>query len=96
MWSIRKAVEQWGKPFVSYKTKAILELPGEESLVFNLCPRKELFYATGVRRTPSHGPALAAKATIVRSKQPVILISLLTASTPPVVLVCTAVMYQVV
>ena len=37
--------------------------PGEELLVFNFCPRKGLFSATGVRRTSSQGaaPALAAK-----------------------------------
>ena len=38
--STRKAVEQWGKALVYYKTKAVLEFPGEESLVFNFCPRK--------------------------------------------------------
>ena len=32
--------------------------PGEESLVFNFCPRKGLFSATGVRRTPSQARAL--------------------------------------
>ena len=51
--STRRAVEQWGKPLVYYKTKAVLGFPGEESLVFNFCPRKGLFSATGVRRTPS-------------------------------------------
>ena len=60
--STRKAVEQWGKPLVYYKTKAVLGFPGEELLVFNFCPRKELFSATGVRRTPSQGAALALTA----------------------------------
>ena len=61
----RKAVEQWGKPLVYYKTKAVLGFPGEKSLLFNFCPRKELFSATDVSRTPSQGTALAlaAKAT---------------------------------
>ena len=36
--------------------------PEEESLVFNFCPRKELFSATGVRRTPSQEAALALAA----------------------------------
>ena len=31
--STRKTVEQWGKPLVYYKTKAVLGFPGEESLV---------------------------------------------------------------
>ena len=56
--SIRKAVKQWGKPLVYYKTKAVLGFPGEELLVFNFCPRKWLFSATGGRRTLSQGPAL--------------------------------------
>ena len=56
--STRKAVEQWGKPFVYYKTKAVLGFPREESLVFNFCARRGLFSATGVRRTPSQGEAL--------------------------------------
>ena len=33
--STRKVVEQWGKPLVYYKTKAVLGFPGEESFVFN-------------------------------------------------------------
>ena len=59
----RQAVEQWGKPLVYYKTKAVVGFPEEESLVFNFCPRKGLFSATGVRRTPSQGaaPTSAAK-----------------------------------
>ena len=60
--STRKAVEQWGKPLVCYKTKAVLGFTGEESLVFNFCLRKGLFSATGVRRTPSQGAALALAA----------------------------------
>ena len=38
-----KAVEQWGKPLIYYRNKAVLGFSGEESLVFNFCPRKELF-----------------------------------------------------
>ena len=61
--SARKAVEQWSKPLVYNETKAVLRLPGEESLVFKLCLRKGLFSATGGIRTPSQGavPGLAAK-----------------------------------
>ena len=47
--STRKVAEQWGKPLVYYKRKAGLGFQGEESLVFNFCPRKGLFSATGVR-----------------------------------------------
>ena len=57
--STRKAVEQWCKAFVYYKTKGVLGFPGKESLVLNLSPRKRLFSATGVSRTPSQGAALA-------------------------------------
>ena len=57
--STRKAVEQWGKPLVYYETKAVLGFPGEESLVFNFCPRKGLVSATDVKRTPSQGVVLA-------------------------------------
>ena len=53
---------QWGKPLVYYKTKAVSRFPGEESLVFNFCPRKGLLSTTGVRRTPSQGTALALAA----------------------------------
>ena len=60
--STRKAVEQWGKPLVYYKTKAVLGFPGEESLVFNFCPRNGLFSAAGVRRTPSQEAALGLAA----------------------------------
>ena len=58
----RKALEQWGNPLVYYETKAVLEFPGERSLAFNFCPRKRLFSATGVRRTPSQEAALALAA----------------------------------
>ena len=51
----REAVEQWGKPLVYYITMAVLGFLGEETLVSNFCPRKGLFFATGVRRTPSKG-----------------------------------------
>ena len=51
--SALKAVEQWGKPIIYYRTQAVLGFPGDESLVFNFCPRKGLFSATGVRRIPS-------------------------------------------
>ena len=37
-----KAVEQWGKPSIYYRNKAVLGFPGEESLVFKFCPRKGL------------------------------------------------------
>ena len=60
--STRKALKQWSKQFVCYKTKAVLGFLGEEPLVFNFCPRKGLFPATGVRRTPSRGAALALAA----------------------------------
>ena len=58
----RKAAEQWGNPLVYYETKAVLGFPGERSLAFNFCPRKRLFSATGVRRTPSQEAALALAA----------------------------------
>ena len=58
----RKVEEQWGKPLVYYKIKALLRFPGEESLVFNLCPREGLFSATGMKRTPSQGAVLALAA----------------------------------
>ena len=38
--STRETVEQWCKPLVYYKTKAVLGFPGEESLVFNFCASK--------------------------------------------------------
>ena len=57
--STRKTLEQWGKPLVYYKTKSVLGFPGEESLVFNFCPRKGSPSATGVRQTPTQGTALA-------------------------------------
>ena len=49
--STRKAVEQWGKPLVYHKTKAVLGF-ARESLVFNFCPQKGLFFATCVRADP--------------------------------------------
>ena len=57
-----KGVEQWGKPLVYYETNAIFGFPGEDSLVFNFCPRKGLLSATGVIRTPSQGAALGLAA----------------------------------
>ena len=57
-----KAGQQWGKQLVYYKIKAVLWFSGEESPVFNFCPRKGLFSATGVRQTPSQGAALALAA----------------------------------
>ena len=60
--STRKAVEQWGKPLVYYETNAVLGFLGEESIFFNFCPRKGLFSAIGLRRTPSRGAALALEA----------------------------------
>ena len=62
-----EAVEQWGKPLVHYKTKAVLGFPGEESLVFNFFLRKGLFFATGVRRTPSQRAALALAAKMTEA-----------------------------
>ena len=59
MLSILKAVQQRGKPPAYYKAKAVLSFPWEESLGFNFCPRKGLFFATGVRRIPGEGVALA-------------------------------------
>ena len=50
--STRKVEEQCGKPPVYYETKPVLGFPGEES-VLNFYPRKGLFSAAGVRRTPS-------------------------------------------
>ena len=58
--STLKAAEQWGKPLIYYKTKAILRFPGEKSRVFNLCPRKGLYSATGVRGIPGQVVALEA------------------------------------
>ena len=63
--SILKALKNWGKSLIYNRTKAILRFPGEESLVFNLCPRKCFFSVTGVRRPPSQKVVLtlAAKMT---------------------------------
>ena len=47
-----KAVEQWGKPLIYYRTEVVLGFPGEESLVFKFFPRRGLFSATGARRIP--------------------------------------------
>ena len=58
-----KAVEQWGKPLIYYRNKAVLGFPGEESLVFKFCPRKGLFSATGARRIPRQEVALGANLT---------------------------------
>ena len=58
-----KAVEQWGKPLIYYRNKAVLGFPGEESLVFKFFPRKELFSATGTRRIPRLEVALEANLT---------------------------------
>ena len=60
--STRKAVEQWSKPLVYYKTKTVLGFPEKESLIFNRSPRKDFFSATGVRQTPSQGAALVLAA----------------------------------
>ena len=67
--STRKAVEQWGKPLVYYKTNAILGFPAEGSLVFNFFSRKGLFSATGVRRTPSQGTALGLAAKMAEARR---------------------------
>ena len=58
-----KAVKQWGKPLIYYRDKAVLEFPGEESLVFKFSPRKGLFSATGARRIPRQEVALGANLT---------------------------------
>ena len=58
-----KAVEQWGKPLIYYRNKAVLGFPGEESLVFKFCPRRGLFSATGARRIPRQEMALEANLT---------------------------------
>ena len=65
MLSIRKEVEQWDQPLVYDETKAVLKFLGEESLVYNFCPRKGLFSATSVKQTSIQGAALrlAAKTT---------------------------------
>ena len=62
--STRKAVEQWGKPFVYYETKADLGFPGKESLIFSFCPRNGLFSATGVRRISGQGAALVVASKV--------------------------------
>ena len=58
-----KAVEQWGKPLIYYRNKAVLEFLGEESLVFKFCPRQGLFSATGARRIPRQEVAREANLT---------------------------------
>ena len=58
-----KAVEQWWKPLIYFRNKAVLGFPGEESLVFKFCPRRGLFSATGVRRIPRQEVALEANLT---------------------------------
>ena len=57
---LSKAVEQWGKPLIYYRNKAVLGFPGEESHVFKFYPRKGLFSATGARRIPRQEVALEA------------------------------------
>ena len=44
-----KAVEQWRKPLIYYRNKAVLGFPGEESLVFNFCPRRGLSFQLQAR-----------------------------------------------
>ena len=58
-----KAVEQWGKPLIYYRNKAVLGFPGEVSLVFKFCPRRRLFSATGARRIPRQEVDLEANLT---------------------------------
>ena len=59
-----KAVEQWGKPLITYfRNEAFLGFPGEELLVFNFCRRKGLFSATGARRIPRQEMALGENLT---------------------------------
>ena len=55
-----KAAEQWGKPLIYYRNKAVLGFPGEESLVSKFCPRRGLVSATGARRIPRQEVALEA------------------------------------
>ena len=55
--STLKAVEQWSTQLV----------PGEESLVFNFSPRKELFSVTGARQTPTQGAALTLAAKTAKA-----------------------------
>ena len=58
-----KVVEQWGKPLIYYRNEAVLEFPGEESLIFKFCPRKGVFSATGARWIPRQEVALGANLT---------------------------------
>ena len=58
-----KAVEQWGKPLIYYRNRAVLGLPGEESLVFKFCPRRGLFSVTGARRIAGQETFLEANLT---------------------------------
>ena len=58
-----KAVEQWGKPLIYYRNKAVLGFPGGELLVFKSCPRKGLFSDSGARRIPRQEVALGANLT---------------------------------
>ena len=58
-----KAAEQWGKPLICYRNKAVLGFPGEESLVFKFCLRRGLFSATGARRIPRQEVALEENLT---------------------------------
>ena len=58
-----KAVEQWGKPLICCRNKAVLGFLGEESLVFKFCPRKGLFSATGERRIPRQEVSLGDNLT---------------------------------
>ena len=58
-----KAVEQWGKPLIYYRNKAVLGFPGDESLVFKFFPRKGLFSATSASRNPRQEVALGANLT---------------------------------
>ena len=60
--STRKAITHKGNPLVYYKTKAVLGFPREESLVYNFCPRKRLFPAICVKRSPNQGAALVLAA----------------------------------
>ena len=58
-----KAVDQWGKPLIYCRNKAVLGFPGEESLVFKFCPRKGLFSATGAGRILKKEVSLGANLT---------------------------------
>ena len=62
-----KAVKQRSKPLIYFKNKDCFGIPGEKSLVLNLCPLQELFSATGVRLTSRQGAALTLVAKTAKA-----------------------------